>query len=620
MSDREWGFGDELRFQQEESEARRAERDKEVGEEREAASRSMKDWAALVPEPKFGVLNWEDFPYQLEWYSDECAAAREVCWQKSTQVGMSAYAWRWGARRADQFSDTVIYIFPTDRHVTEFGDERIEPSIGDSEYLQSRIRPGYVKNKHQKRIGGGWMYLRGSTSRAGAQSVAGDSLVFDEYDELDRANVAQMERRLSGAKAAGREPRIRRLGVPTLPAWGIAAEFDRSDQRYWHVTCPACGEEQPIEWERNVRWTVSTTDEVMSAAFDEYVDADDVVKAWRACRACDFSLEAPRGERFGPIHAGRWAATRESRTRGYHVSRLIVPNTDLIEIVKNSRKTGAYEVIAFWNNDLGYPYSPEENGLTEEEVKTACSYGDLPVPGYSGQWPVIMGIDQAGVRDQNVCIYERPPDAPRRALWIGTVPEWTDIDPLMRDYNVTLAVADSLPDRKGARALASRFPGRVLLAMYNDSNPDADPVTFDEKKNLVTVHRTEAIDGMMDAVRHGRSIPLKRVPHLYVAHMIAMKAKIEETPRGRPVRVYVTTGGKGDDYAHAEVMTLVASEMVAMKQAAFEQEMQQQMAVGDEEMGVAALHLDAYPGPADEFDPYGDGADPDLYDPGFGGY
>ena len=151
------------------------------------------------------------------------ALLTELIVQKATQIGMSMLMWRWAAWRADVWGDTVLYVFPTEKHVSKFGDERIEPSIQASPYLTRRIPSEYVRQKQLKRIGNGWLHLQGANSRAGAQSVAADVLVFDEYDELDPGNVEQIERRISGAAAAGRLPRVRRVGIPTIPGFGVDA-------------------------------------------------------------------------------------------------------------------------------------------------------------------------------------------------------------------------------------------------------------------------------------------------------------------------------------------------------------------------------------------------------------
>jgi hypothetical protein len=243
------------------------------------------------------------------------------------------------------------------------------------------------------------------------------------------------------------------------------------------------------------------------------------------------------------------------------VSRLIVPKTDLEQIVRASRKTAPHELEAFFNNDLGLPYSPAEGGLTEDAIRAACSRGDLPVSRYDGPWPVTMGLDVASERNMNARISAQMPDGSRRALWIGEVESFEDADALIRDFNVSMCAVDSMPERQKARELAANWPGRVVLARYDDSNPEADPIVYDERRNLVTVHRAESIDAMMDAMRSGRSVPLSQVPPKYVEHMKALKRRTVYDPRGRPRRVYVTTGGQGDDYAHAEVFDLVATEM-----------------------------------------------------------
>src|ERR1700733_9329852 len=115
------------------------------------AGRSMMEWALLVPEPKVGALNFEDFPYLVELYGDEVAELEECIFVKSTQVGMSTQGWRWAGRRVQQFGDTSLYIFPTADHVTDFGDSRIEPSIEASEFLKAAIRSSAVRQKGLKR-------------------------------------------------------------------------------------------------------------------------------------------------------------------------------------------------------------------------------------------------------------------------------------------------------------------------------------------------------------------------------------------------------------------------------------------------------------------------------------
>lgn len=559
----------------------------------------MREYAGLVPEPGVGDLRFDDFPYQAEWYSEEVADAEEVVWIKSTQVGMSAYAWRWAVRQADQFGETGVYIFPTDTHVSEFGDERIEPAIEESPYLQSRIRARFVRHKKLKRIGRGFLHLRGSNSKAGAQSVAAQFLVFDEYDFLDPSNLPQIERRISGARQLGKTPRIRRLGTPTIEGQGIALAWESSDQRVWMVMCEGCGLSQQVTWEENLRWTNPGVEGVMRAGHDEYdvQDVKAVDRAWRACAECEAELD---------VHNGAWEAQRPgARVIGFQVTRLIVPKTDLAQIIVASRSTKPMEVEAFENNDLGRPYSAVESGLDAGTILAACSFGGPMLGGATGEYPVTMGVDVAGERNLSVRISEQlPPEDPempnaRRAIWIGEVGNFNEVERLMGLFSVQMCAIDARPETRMAKSLRAAFPGRIVLVEYDPRNEsesfkvEAGEVgtPLEGVPLKVKVNRTEAIDAMMDSIRQQRNLPLADPPQNYVAQLRAPKRKVVISQTGKVSRVYVSTGTVGDDYAHAEVYDLVATELWRMMRGIVAARADDGRHVPDEELGFRRVKL-----------------------------
>lgn len=524
--------------------------------------RAMAEYAKLIPEGSRGPLRLIDFPYQVEpFYSDEIADAEEVVYMKSTQVGASTALWRWAVRFADQYGQTVIYFFPTQDHVNEFGTERLEPSIAASEYLQSRIPRGHARNKRQKHIGLGFLNLRGMQSKASVQSIPAQAVVIDEYDECPPLRIEEGENRLSGAEAQGGVGRVRRAGRPSVPGYGIDAAFQESDQRSWMVVCPGCLLEQRVTFADNLRWRSAVAgDRVLRAGHDEFETRKDVAEAWRACRACDTSLEGD------PIRRGRWVAQSPGagRVPGFHVQRLIVPKTNLRRIVVNSRKTKVMEIETFHNADLGEAWAAADARLTDADLMRAAAQGLEPQARYTGRYPVTMGLDVASERDLNCRISEVLPNGTRRALRIWEPSTLEEVKQAFVDFRVHVAVIDSMPDRRGiGRPMQAAFPGRVFLCEY-DSNPKSDSWRYDEKREIVVVNRTDAIDAMMESIRGVENIPTNPMPSGYMEQMKSPVRKLEEDPKDKkpPHYAYRKTGTQGDDYAHAEVYDLVASEMM----------------------------------------------------------
>ncbi|HEV2791046.1 MAG TPA: phage terminase large subunit family protein, partial [Solirubrobacterales bacterium] len=524
----------------EESRSRRA--------DAEHQRRGIKEYAQLVPEANLGPLRLDDFPYQIEpFYSDEIADAEEVVYEKSTQIGASTALWRWAVRRCDQFAETTIYFFPTSTHVTEFGDERIEPSIRASDYLSRRIPRGHTRRKTMKQIGPGILQLRGMQSKAAVQSVAAQAVVIDEYDECPDERIAEAEQRMSGAEATDRVGRVRRSGRPSLPGYGIDAAFEESDKRRWFVTCPECQHEQIIDFHTNMRWRSAAGEEkVLRAGRDEFEVTKDVVEVWRACERCEASLEGD------PILHGRWIATATGagRVPGFHIPRLIVPRTNLRKIVVASRRTKFSAIENFHNADLGVPYAAADAQLTDEDIDRAMAHGyEAPFESYRGRFVVTMGVDVASERDLSVRITEHHPDGSRRMLKVFMPSDFEEVAEHMERFNVTLAAVDSMPERRLAKGLMAEFPGRVVLVEYegggqNKRNPDS--WRYDEKTNTVHINRTEAIDAMMESIREGSNWLLKQEAPMYREQLKALKRRTEEDEKGNVRKVYVTTGQHGD--------------------------------------------------------------------------
>ena len=522
---------------------------------------SLLAWSLDVPEPKVGRLDFDAFPFQIEMYEVLGGPYRDVVVRKGTQVGASSMLVRWAIHQSDMNGRTIMYVFPTAGDVYDWGDTRISP-LFEQEYLSQR--KGEPFNKGLKAIGSGFVFFRGSESKRKLDSVDADGIALDEYDTLNQRNIPDAERRLSGPLSAGL---IRRIGVPSLPDFGISERYDESDRRKWLVRCenPACknfrgrdreqgdvplrtpdkrGGWQEIDFWRNVVW-------------DEVANGKVIVNARRVCENCREPID---------VAEGKWCAQQpESPIPGFHISRLIAPGARLEEIARASKRTTPYEVEVFYNKDLGLPYVSKTARLSAEEINAAKRNFGM-VSGYAGAGTVTMGVDVASERALNVRISLHLDDERKKALWIGEIEDddveglaFNRLAKLMVRYNVSMCGIDALPESRLARQLAARFPGRVYLVRLT-GHATKQVITVDDELCETTVKRTEALDATVEMIRAQKNLLPEVLPETYVPHLTANIRKVETNVDTGDVKVlWVPT--RPDDYAMAELFDMVATEL-----------------------------------------------------------
>jgi Phage terminase large subunit gpA, ATPase domain/Terminase large subunit gpA, endonuclease domain len=503
------------------------------------------EWSMRVPEAKSGTLNFRQFPFQPAIYEAMGSSTREVVVRKGTQLGISACVVRWAIYEADRNGNTVLYVFPTETHVHDFSDARVTPMVDGSDYLDERR--GDPFNKGLKRFGGrGLVYFRGAENKRALDAVDADGLALDEYDTLNQKNIPDAERRLSGPLSKGL---IRRVGVPSLPQFGIGEQYDLSDRRKWLVQC-GCG---------HLSDDAETHDALVTPRGRGWQELDfwrsiDQERGIVVCAGCAEPLDVAKG---------RWVAQNPSSgVIGFHVWRALVPNTRLTELVAASRKTAPYEVEAFINKDLGRPYAAKEARLTPEDLAAATRDYFL-VPGYAGPNPVTAGVDVASERALNVRISELLPEGQKRALFIGEAQSFDELALLLERYQVNMAVVDHLPETRLARKVAEMRPGRVYLCSYA-SQQQMDVLKLDEEQRRVSVRRVEAIDYAVEQVRRQKNELPVNVPEGYVAHLTAVIRRVEVDELNRVTVRWIAT--RPDDYLQAEVYDCVAEAVWAIRQ------------------------------------------------------
>jgi len=503
---------------------------RELALARERAGRLRPDlvsWSRAFRFEAASHLDFSRFPFQLELYeafADRSLRAVDV--MKSAQCGVSAAAVSLALYAADIWGADVLYVLPTGDDAEDFSDTRVRTAISDSGYLRSRVVT--TDNKGLKRIGEAFIYFRGSLSERKALSIPADVLILDEYDRLDQANIPRFRRRLA---APGSLKLERRFSNPSYPEDGIHRLFLASDQRRWLVRCGYCLTEAPIGW-----------DEDGSHPVDEE-------RAARVCARCRRGLSA------ATIAGGRWVAQRPGAAgRGYHISRLIVPDERIDELIGNRRQSDESAIQTHHNFDLGLPYAPRGGSLSREAV-LACRRGYEPPDSFGGgQW-VTAGVDVGRVL--HVRISRWLSNGKAVPLYLGTVGGFEDLARLMEAYSVNLAAVDERPEERSAREFMRAHTGRVLLVRWS-GDEQRDEISIDSDRGLLVARRTAACDRLVQAFEAQRRLLPERLPDGYLSQLTAPHRVTEENARGQKVARYVCE--RANDYFFAEVHDLLARE------------------------------------------------------------
>jgi len=509
---------------------------------------TSKQRAMLRPDVLFDLSRHS---YLRNIYSE---TAQKVVLYKASQMGASEYLISYALHACDQRGATVLYIFPTDRHVSDFSSARIGPGIEASPYLaQIVIEGGSAGGKRGadritlKRVRNRFLYLRGAKVDPDGQApqlkaVDADALVLDEWDEMDPRAPIIARKRLGHSLIA--EERI--ASTPTYTGRGIHAEWLESDQREWYVQCEHCGEWQSLtihqiveEWdqlERPVAWHGRSEG-----------------RAWLACGKCGQELN-----RLGP---GRWVAAWPGReVAGYHLTRLFSGAVNLLDIVQALCTTDETERREAFNQDLGEPYVPRGGQLTDEVLdRCVREYAPGPVQGED----VVMGIDVGRVLHGVIRGPANVETGERAQRWAGEIDTFEEAARMMKRFGVRTLVMDALPETTKARELQAQFErGVVWLAYYVNQRIGTkreNAVEWDGVNGVVNLDRTRTLDMTLSRFYDQvNTLPAHARDVLdYYAHLKATVRVLEDGPGGQRVARYVESGP--DHLAHAENYCTVAT-------------------------------------------------------------
>lgn len=465
--------------------------------------------------------------------------------QKSAQVGISELLIDialWAADAGHAGRGNVLFLMPTQNQMDDFAQGRIDRAIQESPYLRGRLQPEPPRrkgadSKRLKRVGPGYIYLRGAESRRQIASVDADVVILDEYDQMEEGILDLARKRL----ASSRDGRLFVASTPRLPEAGVNELYLASDQRRYFLRCARCRLEQSLAWAENV----------------------DLEQAGLVCRSCRHLIEI--------IQQGRWMAEApgSSAIHGYHLSRLYAPWADIPSMITSSRATTPLVLQEFFNSDLGEAFAPPGGGATLDTIDRCRR--DYVLSDYAGQ-ECDMGAD-VGLRLHVVVRerlgYERPRlgVAAARLWFAGEVASFVELEALMARYRIRMAVVDSMPEMHAAAEFAIRHKDRVWLAHYREQPGYERTRGKYGEPNRFHVNRVEALeatfqrfrDGAVELPRDARRLsgPIRDGLGEYYRQLMVPKRVLERDRHGNWTSRWVNQN-RDDHYAHAEVYCMLA--------------------------------------------------------------
>lgn len=464
-------------------------------------------------------LDFTKHAYLKQIYEDQ---SPEIVYEKSAQSGFTERMITEALWLPDQYKENSLYIFPTSGTVSDLVQERVDEPINNDPYLafisgRAKKLLGKQADKIQlKRMAKGFVYFRGSNKPTQITSVSADAIFVDELDRMEQENVPYFAKRYqhSARKWA------RWASTPTIPGFGIDAKFRESDQHYLYIKCPICR-----EWQKLTFW--------------DNVDKERKLLVCKLCRNKLVPWECKL----------EWnSENKGGRMRGYHINQLYSPFLNLEEMIKESNRSSEWDIMQFYNQGLGLPYEPKGSKITEGDIQACVRDYKAPIKSKEG----FMGIDVGKVL--HVLIRDK-----ERILYIGEHTDFDEVNALMDQYNIKVAVIDALPETRKSQEFANKFRGRVYMCYYSGFKEVKKGEWFKAEDQKVNTDRTISLDYSQNEIKTQGILMPSNLPEGFKEHLKNLVRVIKEKEGGEKIAEYIRTGD--DHYRHSLNYAKIAKEI-----------------------------------------------------------
>jgi len=304
----------------------------------------------------------------LNAFADERVTDLSLCWgtqTAKTNSVMMGTAWRMVNRPLP-----TLWVMPSEDLARSFAETRWLPMVDDCKPLAAKKHPNKRKfTALAQDYQDATLHFVGSNSPANLASRPIGCLLMDEVDKFATQRGAE-----AGALALAEnrtksftQPLRVKTSTPTVEDGNIWREFLRSDQRYYMVPCPHCGERQRLEW-KNVKWDEDAKDE--KGKWDK---ARVRVTARYVCPHCEGDINDVHKTKM--LREGEWVATNpnaEPGRRGYHLNSLYAPwrscSFGALAVKWLDAQSDLSLLQDFVNSTLAEPWQDVDSNVTDADV------------------------------------------------------------------------------------------------------------------------------------------------------------------------------------------------------------------------------------------------------------
>lgn len=320
------------------------------------------------------------------------ASYQEIVFCKASQTGGTEIGNNWLGYIIHICPGPALMLMPTDGTVERNSKIRIDPMIEHCPELYNRVAKKKSRDGentiNQKKFPGGVLYMGGANSPAVLKSIPVRYVMLDEVDEYpsdlggqgSADGLAKVRTRMFPNR------KIYYVSTPTVEGVSLIwRKFMETDQNYFNVPCPECGEFQSLEFD-NLQWEEGNPESVKYK-----------------CIHCGHLIS--ESQKSGMLEKGEWMPNCKSKISkkkiGFHINSLYAPTaffkwSEVVEEYLKAEKD-PNDMKVFVNTILGLPYAQNSDAPKWENLYNRReTYDTNTIP--KDVCFLTMGVDVQGDR------------------------------------------------------------------------------------------------------------------------------------------------------------------------------------------------------------------------------